>query len=144
MTADKNYLAQFLGVIVGMFLLLCAPFELRAEDLSVIKAIEAGDTKLLKGALSRGANLEATYPTYYGSSALVFAINRGKIESVKILLEAGADPNHRAPTLPLDLALQRSSVSLVTLLLNHGADVSLIDRRLLVPDSELAELIDKQ
>lgn len=59
----------------------------------LINAISANDMKLLKTLAAGGADLNAREKSYDDFTALHFAAARGHLRAVKILLEAGADPN---------------------------------------------------
>ncbi|XP_076990328.1 ankyrin repeat and SOCS box protein 3 [Tamandua tetradactyla] len=64
--------------------------------------------------------------TFEGFCALHLAASQGHWKIIKILLEAGADPN--APTLeettPLFLAVENGQIDVLRLLLRHGANVN--------------------
>ncbi|XP_030345975.1 ankyrin repeat and SOCS box protein 3 [Strigops habroptila] len=63
--------------------------------------------------------------TFEGMSALHLAARRGSLESIRVLLEAGADPNDITTerTTPLFLAVENGHAGTVTFLLQHGANV---------------------
>uniref|UniRef100_A0A8C8RDG0 Ankyrin repeat and SOCS box containing 3 n=1 Tax=Pelusios castaneus TaxID=367368 RepID=A0A8C8RDG0_9SAUR len=64
--------------------------------------------------------------TYEGTCALHLSANRGCLESVTVLLEAGADPNDvscEAPT-PLFLAVENGHAEIIKLLLQHRANIN--------------------
>lgn len=65
----------------------------------------------------------------YGCSALHYACFYGQLNSVKILVECGADVNKSAPEMssPLLLAASGGHAEIVKFLLGHGADVHHMD-----------------
>jgi ankyrin repeat protein len=82
--------------------------------------------------LLKGKNLGATSDR--GSTALYFAAGYGHEEAVRVLLDAGADPNERMPSWdtpdigprPLDGAAEAGHVAIVRLLLGRGAKTELM------------------
>lgn len=73
-------------------------------------------TALIKGALPNGVLVNGKQP-------LIFAIKRGNMAAVKILLEHGADPNLKKDNYhsALTIALDNLDMELVELLQNNGA-----------------------
>lgn len=68
----------------------------------------------------------------YGERPLHMAVALGHAEMVKILLDAGADPNAKGGTAehsPLHAAVQNGNVEIVALLLNAGADPNARDKQ---------------
>ncbi|NXK04439.1 ASB3 protein, partial [Herpetotheres cachinnans] len=63
--------------------------------------------------------------TFEGMCALHLSARRGSLESVRVLLEAGADPNEvtTEATTPLFLAVENGHADIVNFLLQHGANV---------------------
>ncbi len=57
------------------------------------KAAKAGDVETIQQALDVGVDVDAK--TNYGATALAFAAERGHLNVVKILIEAGADVNNQ-------------------------------------------------
>nr|XP_013805316.1 PREDICTED: ankyrin repeat and SOCS box protein 3 isoform X2 [Apteryx mantelli mantelli] len=64
--------------------------------------------------------------TFEGMCALHLSASHGCVESVSILLEAGADPNEvtTEATTPLFLAVENGHLGIVKLLLQHGANIN--------------------
>ena len=84
----------------------------------------AGTTRLL---ISRGAQLETLSTSAFARvRPLGTAAFSGDLESARVLLEAGADPNGRGEGgfTPLHSAAQNGNAELVRLLVAHGADAT--------------------
>lgn len=66
-----------------------------------------------------------------GRTALHIACSRGHVETVKVLLQYGADTECRdsVGNTPLHLAACTSNIPIITLLLKAGANVEVLDRR---------------
>lgn len=64
-----------------------------------------------------------------GSTALVQAIKLLNIDAVEVLLQAGADPNKatKKGVTPISAAAHKGQVAIMTLLLNGGAQVNLVN-----------------
>ncbi|MCB1169787.1 MAG: ankyrin repeat domain-containing protein [Leptospiraceae bacterium] len=83
--------------------------------------IEASrDAQMLRLLIEAGADVNAT--NSIGETALTYAANGGRIECVRILLKAGADPNR--PTHMLADASAVGKAEIATLLLKAGADIN--------------------
>jgi hypothetical protein len=67
------------------------------------------------------ALLDAGYPVRRSGQALAEAVNQGDMETVRMLLDAGADVNPRSGMSPLLLAIEHRDVAIMTLLEEHGA-----------------------
>jgi ankyrin repeat protein len=91
------------------------------------------DSSLVKLLLDRGASASKGPPNMRGWVPLHFAAQAGNLESIKLLLNAGADPNAQAPggQTPLVLAAERlsrlQSASVIVFLLGRGARVNVPD-----------------
>lgn len=57
----------------------------------LVQAVADNDLKTINALLSKGANVDG--PNKYGMTPLITAVSYSNVEAVKILLEAGADPN---------------------------------------------------
>jgi ankyrin repeat protein len=107
---------------------------------SLIDAILASQIEQAAALVARGAPVNAL--SQHGSTPLYTAVVQGELEIVRMLLEAGADPNkesagHTDGT-PLCAAASWGRTEVVRLLLWHGADPNLIERTGEVPMTALA------
>lgn len=96
--------------------------ETNANHEKLWSAARAGDSQLVKQLLEQGVDVNSA--THYGSTALTFACDRGHLEVVKILLDAGADATitdsfYKAT--PLDWAQMNGHYDAMALLLSAGA-----------------------
>ena len=57
----------------------------------LVKAVSENDLKTISALLGKGANVDG--PNKYGMTPLITAVSYHNVEAVKVLLEAGADPN---------------------------------------------------
>ena len=101
-----------------------ADLELADEygDTAVLWAVEYGaeNIEAVIDSLSRGgANLDVSNPVY---TPLYYAVEQGDAELVRILLEAGADPNALTSGGRLPLFQAASDSAILGLLLEAGAD----------------------
>jgi ankyrin repeat protein len=91
------------------------------ED-ALLAAIRRSDAAAVKQLIADGANVNHKFR--YDRMPLSFAADRGHLDIVKMLLEAGADVNARDSfynATALDWALEKSHVEIVRLLLEKGA-----------------------
>ena len=89
--------------------------------------MKLGNAKEVRKLLETGqASVEERHPL--GWTPLMLAAVSGKAEIVSLLLEAGADPNHRNmcgwSALAYSLVHQDLSLSLTRSLLNHGTTIA--------------------
>jgi ankyrin repeat protein len=98
-----------------------------AQGYSVINA--AGEElRLLRVVLKFKPDLEARNSGGY--TPLLEAVANGRLEAVKLLLEAGADPNNaylREGATPLHLAASKGFTDIAALLLAHKADPNMVN-----------------
>src|SRR5262245_28461002 len=88
-------------------------------------AVRNGDVAGVKAALAAGVNVNSKFR--YDRMVLSFAADRGNLEVVKVLLDAGADVNARDTfygMTAMSQALNKKHASIVRLLLEKGADNS--------------------
>jgi len=118
--------------------LLCAGVDVNVSNskgkTSLYLAVEEGLQDLVDSMLSHGANPNVCAGDQY---MLCTACDRQNVKVVEMLLKAGADPNLRAVDpinevvitcdLPLCIAVQKGSCEIVSLLLNYGAKVNVLN-----------------
>jgi ankyrin repeat protein len=93
---------------------------------ALMLAVWRGDAQLVKLALAHGG--EVAHTNHAGATALHFAVDDAA--KVKLLLEAGADPNaaDRTGVTPIELAVARDDgAEAVALMLAHGGDAKRVD-----------------
>ena len=98
------------------------------EEIDLILATDGNQLNLIKKILDKGVSVNAInhYPIKGGEySALYVACLLNHIESAKLLLENGADPNlgieEESPIFP---AITQNNLPLVSLLMEYGANVT--------------------
>jgi len=87
------------------------------------KAARANDIKTLKEFLDNG--FEVNTKNHYGVTALTFAIDKGNLEAIILLLERGADPNLKDSfygETPFGWAIYKKNSEIIKYMINHGAD----------------------
>lgn len=94
-------------------------------DTALSWAVSGDDSAMVRELLNAGARVN--FPDKHGYTALMGAVNNRKIPNLKILLDAGADVNARAPETgdtPLLLALyyRQDATDIVRSLLEKGAN----------------------
>ena len=96
----------------------------------LIDAILGSRIAQVAALVARGAPVDSNSP--YGSTPLYEAAIQGEAEIVRILLDAGADPNKesagKSEGTPLCAAASWGHSEVVRLLLQYGADPNLIER----------------
>ena len=111
----------------------------RFAELDFIDDVDRDSPHLLYPlqAASCGQNLEiismlldsgASINTRYGTPALTVAILNSRVETARLLLSAGADPNafgrHSSCPLALEAAVKNTDLEMIDLLLTSGADLN--------------------
>lgn len=84
-------------------------------------AVQTEDIQLLHGLLTKGASPN---DSVFDDCLLTRAIWRGKIESVRLLIKFGADPNPNTGCPPLLQAINQLNVEAAKLLIAAGANVN--------------------
>jgi hypothetical protein len=101
-----------------------------ASNTSLTGAARQGDISLMKTLISSGANVNnidsAPLPFMKSMPPLHAAIEAGKVEAVKLLLDSGANPNIRGKNeyTPLFVASVSNQLAIAKLLIEKGADVN--------------------
>lgn len=108
----------------------------------LIAAVMAGNVLRLREALALGAALEER-DQWGDGTAVCYAAMEGQEECLRVLLQAGADPEARWDVSgdyasPLHLAAMGNHVSCVRTLLRHGADIEARTREGCTPLHEAA------
>ena len=101
-------------------------YEMRFE---LRRAAMDGDVAGIRRLLAEGADVDGVSEGRSGWTPLHDACFEGRIESVKALLEGGADVNRADKDFyrPINLAASAAHWDVVRLLLEHGADVTASD-----------------
>lgn len=95
------------------------------DQRELIGAVIAGDHATLENFLKNGINPNAR-PDLWGKTALIEAIERGDVEMVRLLLDAGADPDVKGGGYtPLGRAAILGHGRITAMLLKYGADPDL-------------------
>ncbi len=111
---------SFLPLLLMILVALAASAGALEDEL--LTAVRKSDVAGVKAAIAKGANVNFKYR--YDRSALSFACDRGNLEVVKLLLDAGAEINAKDSfygATPLDWAAYKGSPELIRLLLDKGA-----------------------
>lgn len=96
-----------------------------ADQLGLIGAVIAGDRARLENFLKNGVNPNAR-PDLWGKTAMIHAVERNDVETVRLLLDAGADPDLKAGGYtPLGRAAILGYGRIAGMLLKYGADPDL-------------------
>jgi hypothetical protein len=95
---------------------------------AVMPLQQARGSETVKILISAGADVNASSKEYFGPP-LVFAAKRGDVESITVLLQAGAKVNGRSPDgeTPLIEAARSGNPAAVGALLQAGADINAKD-----------------
>lgn len=112
------------------FFILLATLQaspLTAQD-QFREAVRSGDTTVVLRLIPQ---FDLNARDSLGAAALHDAVWSGRLEIVRVLLEAGANPNitHlEAGSTPLDYAAVKNELDIAQLLLDHGADARAVNR----------------
>ena len=98
------------------------------EQPLLIAAVQRGDTGLVQYLIEKGADITryANNEDGEGEPALYLAAQDGHVDIVRMLLDAGAEPDSCGDhgVTPLHTAAMQRHIEVVQLLLNRGADVN--------------------
>lgn len=99
-----------------------------AQISQFLNAAMVNNTELIQQMIDRGFNPDLREPTF-NRSALHIACSRGFTDTVRLLLENGANPNIRDlnENTPLHLAACTEHMAIIDLLLKYGTNVTLKD-----------------
>jgi ankyrin repeat protein len=89
-----------------------------------LSLVKAGDVEGVRTALQNGADLDATLK--WDGSALMIATENSNTAMVRLLLEAGADPNQckaHSDLVPVHIAATKGAKDIVRVLVEHRADI---------------------
>lgn len=101
------------------------PRYAQQPDFQLIEAAGKGDVARIKQSLSEGANANAI--DMAGNTPLLNAARQGRVESARMLLDAGAEIDGRGgPMTPLAAAALHGHTILARLLIRNGARVDVI------------------
>lgn len=99
-----------------------APAFAGPQQRALIAAVQADDRAQVEALLRQGVNPNAR-PDEHGRTALLEAVERGQVETVRMLLAGGADPDLAAGGFtPLVLAALRGEARIAGKLLQAGAE----------------------
>lgn len=103
------------------------PVDARASNgrTPLYVAASAGLRSMVDWLLQQGADLEKTVRE--GETLLMHAIAHRDVEAVSHLLAVGANPNPTVPSKPLHRVAISGQAGMARLLLEHGADVDVVD-----------------
>ena len=111
-----------LPLLLSILIVLAGPVG-ADEGEALLGAARSGDVALLVELLDAGAEIDSTGP--YGNSALIVAATQGHDEVVRLLLERGADAEHKEAFYgagALDMALFNGHPETARILLENGSD----------------------
>ncbi len=101
-------------------------FERAERDAALFSLIRAGETARIREALNAGANPNAR--ERFGATPLLAAVQNRRLDVVRLLVEAGANPDgprrRNEEFTPLHTAAHRDNLDTVALLLELGADAT--------------------
>lgn len=92
------------------------------------QAVQVGNLTKIKKLIDNGANVNQVYWDNGGETLLEVAISARQVEVLKLLLEAGANPNYRVfSSSPLLNAAGYGCIEIVKILIESGANINDID-----------------
>lgn len=92
-------------------------------DAELLAAVTRNDLEAMRRCLERGASPNGRRRFFTRrSTPLQYAVQYADVEIVRLLLVAGADPDHKAPgSYPIEAAARRGHLAMVSVLLGEGA-----------------------
>ena len=119
------------------------PIVDRVDDVSeeLLAAAARGETERVQELLSDGANVD--YQDEEGLTVLMYAIENNKLDTVNVLIDAGADLNmldeaHGWPALRYALRNENENIDIVNVLVEAGADLNIQDKEWKISDLMIA------
>jgi ankyrin repeat protein/mono/diheme cytochrome c family protein len=109
-------------VLTGLMCVVVSKSAFADLDHVLFQAIRRGDTELLATLLRQGTPVNLR--TADGTTPLMYAAVRGSADSVKLLLEHGADPNAANDAKVTALLWSAGDLHKVRLLVNRGANLN--------------------
>ena len=96
-----------------------------SSEKQLLKAAETGNWVQIANLIRQNVNIDAVDED--GWTALCWATGKGHTKVAEVLIEAGANPNHRTnyDSTPLILAAERDYTKIVRMLIEAGADINL-------------------
>ncbi|MBU1043375.1 MAG: ankyrin repeat domain-containing protein [Candidatus Omnitrophica bacterium] len=105
-----------------------------AQDLNIVSEALAGNKENVQLLLEQGADVNTTFDN--GDTALMFAVYKGQIEIVKLLLANSADVNAQSFDLgvtALHVAVRGNNLEIVKLLVEHNARINAVSSTGITP-----------
>ncbi|NOT59058.1 MAG: ankyrin repeat domain-containing protein [Acidobacteria bacterium] len=112
----------FIGMLLTALWLPAIAQDKKALNDELLAATRKSNIELVKSLLAKGADVDAKSP--YGATPLFFACDRANAEMVKLLLDAGANPNIQDTfykATPLGWASGKGNAEVLRLLVEKGA-----------------------
>jgi len=108
------------AILAGLVILGITTWP-RFRDRKLLYAADSGDTAAVRMWLRLGGDLKAQL--YPGVTPLMCAARHGHRDTLRLILDQGADPNWtESMSTPLIYAVQSEDLGVVQLLLDRGAD----------------------
>ncbi len=92
---------------------------------SLFEAIEAGDLESMRQFIRQGSDLEEISDERWGVTPLLVASELRNPKAMKVLLEAGADPNYEGETGTSPVHLATADLACLNVILEAGGDPNL-------------------
>ena len=131
-------------LFITIFIIL-GTFALQAQNQQqelFFKAARANDVNSLKEFLDKG--MDVNVKNRYGNTALFFAIDKGNLAVVDLLLERGADPNLKDSfygETPFGWAIYKKNTPILKSIINHGGEIKNEDLVLGAAGEGLTEIV---
>lgn len=125
--------SKLLAILIAYSALTMAEEDPRALNLGLLEASKNGDSGLVASRLSEGAAINTR--DRFGNDALIYAVRGDHLETINVLIDAGADVNQAnvGGVTPLFEAAGSRDIVIVRLLLNKGADPNIVNMQKVSP-----------